>query len=125
MNTLSKKEVFEMKNVLVVIFLGIALFTGNIINNHFITAVEVKAENVIPPYAKWGKLAMQKTKEKYPNAAILDYLHIGRNDGTKSSIEKFKLWLKENDKEFGVLVDIEFEKETERIIKITFKKVNR
>ena len=31
-----------------------------------------------PPYAKWGKLAVEKTKEKYPKAEIIDYLHIGR-----------------------------------------------
>ena len=31
-----------------------------------------------PPYAKWGKLAVEKTKEQYPKAEIIDYLHIGR-----------------------------------------------
>ena len=25
-----------------------------------------------PPYAKWGKLAVEKTKEKYPKAEIID-----------------------------------------------------
>ena len=31
-----------------------------------------------PPYAQWGKLAVEKTKEQYPKAEIVDYLHIGR-----------------------------------------------
>ena len=32
----------------------------------------------IPSYAKWGRLAMKETKKRYPNADIIDYLHIGR-----------------------------------------------
>lgn len=35
-----------------------------------------------PPYAKWGKLAVEKTKEQYPKAEIIDYLHIGRKPKT-------------------------------------------
>ena len=36
----------------------------------------------VPPYAKWGKLAVEKTKEQYPKAEIIDYLHIGRKPKT-------------------------------------------
>jgi len=75
----------------------------------------------IPPYAKFGTLAMEKTHEKYPNAKIIDYLHIGRLTGRQTSTEKFKLWLKANSKEFGVFVNIEFNNETGKVIKITFK----
>ena len=75
----------------------------------------------IPPYAKWGRLAMKETQEKYPNAQINDYLHIGRISGPRTSTEKFKLWLKDQQKEFGVLVDIEFNNTTEKVIKVTFK----
>lgn len=77
----------------------------------------------VPPYANWGKMAMQKTKEKYPNADIIDYLHVGRKKGEQTSVETFRLWLKEDQKEFGVNVDIEFENETERVIKISFKEI--
>lgn len=75
----------------------------------------------IPPYAKWGVLALKKTKEKYPNAKVIDYLHIGRVAGPNTSTEKFKLWLKDNQKEFGVFVDIEFANKTEDVVNITFK----
>ncbi|NEU30166.1 DUF3889 domain-containing protein [bacterium LRH843] len=85
----------------------------------------VHAENGIPSYAKWGKLAMEKTKEKYPNAKIIDYLHIGSEKTTKTTIEKFKLWLKVNNKEFGVFVDIEFNTETEDVLSIHFKESAR
>lgn len=79
----------------------------------------------IPPYAKWGTLAMEKTKERYPNANILDYLHMGRVPGIPNTTEKFKLWLKENNKEFGVFVEIQFDTRTEKVIKITFKETAR
>ncbi|CAM4252262.1 hypothetical protein BAMA_06755 [Bacillus manliponensis] len=79
-----------------------------------------------PPYAKWGKIAVQKTKEKYPKAQIIDYLHIGRKPKTiRISVEKFKLWLKEGEKEFGVFVDVEFETKTEQFLKISFQETDR
>ncbi|KAB2333246.1 DUF3889 domain-containing protein [Cytobacillus depressus] len=72
-----------------------------------------------PPYAKWGQLAVKTAKEKYPNANIVDYLHIGREEKVKSSIEKFKLWLREGGKEFGLFIYIEFDPKNDRIIQIS------
>ncbi len=74
-----------------------------------------------PPYAKWGRIAMQQVKKKYPNTAIVDYLHIGREIKGDTATEKFKLWLRAKDKEFGVYVNIQFKRKTDEIIKITFK----
>lgn len=91
----------------------------------FYTDYFVHAEKETPPYAKWGSLAVQKTAEKYPNAKVVDYLHIGRENKTNTAIEKFKLWLKSGDKEFGVFVDIEFDKNTEQIVNTTFKEVSQ
>jgi hypothetical protein len=108
---------------LIILFLGIVLNLGTFVNLDSSSSNYVKAE--VPPYAKWGQLAMQKTKEKYPTASITDYLHLGRVPGTTSDTEKFKLWLKQKNKEFGVLVDIKFDKKTERLIEIKFKEVAR
>lgn len=83
------------------------------------------AQQEIPSYAKWGSFAVRKTKERYPDAAIVDYLHIGKEYGTKISTEKFKLWLKQDGKEFGVYVDIQFKTETEKLIDIKFRKTDR
>ena len=83
----------------------------------------IHAERPTPPYAKWGKIAVEKTKEKYPDAQVVDYLHVGREDKGSTSVEKFKLWLKGTDKEFGVFVDVEFSEATEQLIKITYKEV--
>jgi hypothetical protein len=82
------------------------------------------AQKHIPSYAKWGRLALIKTKEKYPTAKVVDYFHIGNVKGHQSSVEKFKLWLKENKREFGVFVNIRFENETERVINITFQQTS-
>lgn len=104
---------------------GTIMIFGNIIAMPFETnpfLIEAQAQ---PPYAKWGKLAMEKTKEKYPNAQIVDYQHVSRVQGINTTMEKFKLWLKENEREFGVLVNIEFDKSTERVISITFREVSR
>lgn len=80
------------------------------------------AEPQAPSYAKWGQLAMKTAKAKYPNADIVDYLHIGRVDKDQLSTEKFKLWLKEGGKEFGLFIDIEFNPTNDRVKQILFKK---
>ena len=88
-------------------------------------AVANAQQKPIPPSAKWGILAMEKTQEKYPHAEIIDYLHIGRITGSDSSTENFKLWLKENNREFGVFVHIEFNNKTEKVMRITFKETTK
>ncbi|MBB6447213.1 YqzG/YhdC family protein [Bacillus benzoevorans] len=85
----------------------------------------VQTERPIPPYAKWGQIAMSRVQEKYPQAQIVDYLHIGREKGAATSTEKFKLWLKQNNKEFGVFVDITFDNGTEKIINIRYRETTR
>ncbi|SEM12745.1 Protein of unknown function [Mesobacillus persicus] len=89
----------------------------------FYWTIGVQAQ--IPPYAKWGQVAMKETKERYPNADIIDYHHIGRDTGTSTSTEKFKLWLKEDTREFGLLITITFDKQTEEIIDITSGETTR
>lgn len=74
-----------------------------------------------PSYAKWGRLAMEKTRSRYPDADIVDYLHRGRETQGSRTIEKFTLRLREDERAFGVLITIVFETETEKIHKITFE----
>jgi hypothetical protein len=114
-----------MNKLIVKICVCIILISGTLISVPFGTERVINAENQIPPYAKWGKMAMEKTKEKYPDTSIIDYLHVGRDEGFKTSTEKFKLWLKRKDNEFGVFVEIEFENTTEKFIRITFKEVSK
>lgn len=74
-------------------FLALGIFT---IVNAAPTLVPTiaHAQQEIPAYAKWGRLAMQETQSKYPHASIIDYLHEGSEVKADSTIEKFKLWLK-------------------------------
>ncbi|UOQ84931.1 YqzG/YhdC family protein [Gracilibacillus salinarum] len=83
------------------------------------------AQEEEPSYAKWGQIAMKETKEKYPQSKIIDYLHVGREKAPEYTTEKFKLWLKNETKEFGVFVDIKFDNETEKVIDITFNETDR
>lgn len=79
----------------------------------------------VPPYAKWGQIAVQETKKKYPDIAIVDYLHIGKETTDGTTTEKFKLWLRGKEREFGVFIDIQFNTETEEITKIKFNETDR
>ncbi|MGP7815669.1 DUF3889 domain-containing protein [Niallia sp. 01092] len=81
------------------------------------------ANNGLPSYVKWGKLAMTKTKEKYPNSEIIDYLHIGKEQKNNTSIEKFKLIVKKENKEIGVLVDLTFDTRTERLLSVNMTEI--
>ena len=105
-------------------FLALGIFT---IINSAATPIPTIAhvQQEIPAYAKWGQLAMQEIKSKYPHATIIDYLHEGRELKVDSTIEKFKLWLKEDGHEFGVFVRIEFATNTEKVIAITFQETAR
>lgn len=80
---------------------------------------------VAPAYAKWGIVAMRNVMNKYPKASVIDYLHVGKEEGTTTSVEKFKLWLKEENREFGVFVDITFNNETEEIVNIEYTETDK
>jgi len=97
------------------------ILIGNIMSD----PSETRTQQTSPAYAKWGRIAMEKVKEKYRHAEIIDYLHIGKVTGDKTSTEKFKLWLRERNREFGVFVDITFDNETEEIINVEFQETDR
>lgn len=90
----------------------------------FIEATLESSEQT-PSYAKWGQLAMKRTKEAYPKADIVDYSHVGRQEGPVLTKEKFKLWLKEGSSEFGVEVTISFYTKSETVKEVELKKVER
>ncbi len=106
----------------IIIALGV-LTTVNSAPTHIPTVTHSQPE--IPSYAKWGKLAIKETQSKYPNANIVDYLHEGSESIEDSTIEKFKLWLKEGDNEFGVFVRIKYITETEKVVTIELEETSR
>lgn len=84
----------------------------------------VNAQQEAPAYAKWGQLAVKEVKAKYPQAKIVDYLHEGKEVHGESTIEKFKLWLTQGDKEFGVYVRISYITATGELIHIALHENN-
>ncbi|QQZ04035.1 YqzG/YhdC family protein [Heyndrickxia oleronia] len=113
-----------LKKLLICLFITVIFSSHNFFLNNFINTTYAQ-QKPIPSYAKWGQIAIQKTKEKYPQAKIIDYLHIGSDKKGDTSLEKFKLWLKQNNKEFGVFVDILFDSKTEQIIDVKFRETTR
>ncbi|WP_067727812.1 DUF3889 domain-containing protein [Oceanobacillus damuensis] len=107
--------------VIVTILIIMAPYTGPI---HLHENASAQEEG-IPSYAKWGRLAVMETEKRYPGANIVDYLHIGKEELEESTVEKFKLWLNAGEKEFGVLINIEFKTETDEVIRITFEETDR
>jgi Protein of unknown function (DUF3889) len=90
--------------------------------NNPISINTVDAEKAIPSHAKWGRIAMQKTTGKYPSAKIYDYLHVKQEQRGNCSVETFKLWLKENNKKFEVIVNISFDTKSEKILNISLER---
>ena len=68
---------------------------------------------------------MKEAQLKYPNANIIDYLHEGSETHADSTTEKFKLWLKEDNKEFGVFVRVKYNTKTEELDTIEFQETSR
>lgn len=98
-------------------FIALGVFmTVNSAPTNILAITQTQQE--LSSYAKWGQLAIRETQAKYPNANIIDYLHEGHEQKGESTIENFKLWLKEGDKEFGVFVRIEYVTATEKVIHI-------
>ncbi|WP_080845930.1 DUF3889 domain-containing protein [Cytobacillus gottheilii] len=90
-----------------------------------ITSLEPMANNQVviqDGYAKWGRLAVKSAKKKFPNAQMVDYRYDGRVDKDKIAIEQFTLWAKEGEEEFGVIVMIEVDQKTNKLIKIDVNK---
>ena len=100
---------------IIYIALGIFLTVNSTPTN---SSANTEAQQEIPAYAKWGELAVTETQVKYPNATIIDYLYEGNVNIGESTIEKFKLWLKEGDREFGVFIRIEYVTATEKVNQI-------
>lgn len=98
---------------------AISIFTALLLSLSLTWTMPAAAE---PPYAKWGRIAMQQTMQTYPQANIVDYLHVGRKTKTPTTSEEtFKLLLQEGNRVWALLVHIEFETKTEKVIAIRFE----
>ncbi|WP_342559648.1 DUF3889 domain-containing protein [Psychrobacillus sp. FSL W7-1457] len=106
----------------VFIAIGICMLATTVSMNMYSSTY---AQDQVPAYAKWGKLAVKETQTKYPNATIIDYLHIGSETKEDSTIERFKLWMKDGNKEFGVFINIKYTTVTGKLVNIEFQETSR
>lgn len=111
----------EMSIILKKVIIALGVFITFYSAPSYIPSIAFTQQEV-PDYAQWGQLAIKETQIKYPNASIIDYLHEGSELKEDSTIEKFKLWLKEDDIEFGILARIEYNTETKEVINIEIKR---
>ncbi|MGE6256880.1 DUF3889 domain-containing protein [Heyndrickxia sporothermodurans] len=45
------------------------------------------AQKPILPYVRWGNIALEKVKNKYPNVQVVNYLHVSHVAGPRTSTE--------------------------------------
>ncbi|PIC70396.1 hypothetical protein CSV77_07875 [Sporosarcina sp. P16b] len=100
--------------------LGVLLTSGSGTSDESAAALS-KVE--VPAYAKWSRLAIKQTMLKYPHADIKDYLHIATDSKKVTGVEKFQLWLKEEEREFGLIVTVTYSAETGKFIRIDFQEI--
>lgn len=76
-----------------------------------------------PAYAKWSRLAITQTQEKYPKASIVDYLYMGSAQHDDFTVATFRLWLREGDREYGVVVRVTYVTQTEKLESVKFHEI--
>ncbi|CDQ37909.1 MULTISPECIES: DUF3889 domain-containing protein [Virgibacillus] len=112
-----------MHSFFIAISLSMFMFTG--IASPAATESPLSVDEGVPAYAKWGKMAVKATMAKYPDAEIIDYLYSGNEVKDDSKVEKFKLWLRQGNKEFGVRINIRYHQDTEKVEGITFQETSK
>lgn len=79
-----------------------------------------------PAYAKWGKLAMEETSRIYHDASIIDYKYEGRRKVSEEQAEEnFVLWLRKDEREFGVRVSITIRTSSDQLLHVRTKELVR
>lgn len=77
-----------------------------------------------PAYAKWGKLAVEETSKAYRDASIIDYKYEGRRALSDDKAEEsFLLWLRKNDREFGVRVRMTIQISSDELLQLKMAEV--
>lgn len=100
---------------MIIVFAFMFFFMTGIHDGSISADYQVNTEISEPAYAKWGRIAVEKAKERYPDAAIVDYLYVGSRKNGHIITETFKLWIKQPNREFGVFLIIERDEETDVI----------
>ncbi|WJY26837.1 DUF3889 domain-containing protein [Sporosarcina trichiuri] len=76
-----------------------------------------------PSYAEWSRLAIQRAQAHYPDAQIIDYLYMGSHQKDDVTEESFRLWLRERDREYAVVVRVTYLTETGKLKDVRFQEI--
>ncbi|MCL6637331.1 MAG: YqzG/YhdC family protein [Alicyclobacillus sp.] len=90
------------------------------------TQVQAPYAKPVPAYAKWGRVAVAAAKKRYPGASVIDYQHLGgetRPGGT--AVERFKLWMRQGGREWGLWVDVVFQPRTQQVVAVHMRERQR
>jgi hypothetical protein len=92
---------------------------------HEASAVATYAKSV-SSRDKWGKIALEAVKERYPNVAIVDSEYVGRFkiSGTVAE-DVFKMWFVQGSREHGLFVRVSFDKPHDRLLRVQFQETDR
>ncbi|TCP29291.1 uncharacterized protein DUF3889 [Scopulibacillus darangshiensis] len=72
-------------------------------------------------YEKWGRIAVEKTKERYPDSAVSDYDYEGHEKiADNVAADWFEFELKRGQKERMVKVRVKYSPETNKLISVDF-----
>ncbi|MFC7395400.1 DUF3889 domain-containing protein [Scopulibacillus cellulosilyticus] len=72
-------------------------------------------------YAKWGKIALEKTKERYPDSNVSDYAYMGHEKiADNVAADWFEFQLKRDGKTKSLKVRVTYSSETDKLIDINF-----
>ncbi|MCU6707198.1 YqzG/YhdC family protein [Paenibacillus sp. J5C_2022] len=77
-----------------------------------------------PSYAEWGRVAMEETAKAYQGASIVDYKYEGRQTGASGEAkEVFRLWLRQDEREFAVRVTVTVETSRDRLVNVKLEQL--
>ncbi|MBS4196329.1 DUF3889 domain-containing protein [Lederbergia citri] len=112
-----------MKNILITkiaAVLALSFFIGAVTHNH-----QVFAQQQELSYEKWGRVAIEKLKERYPNEEISDYLFAGsKKISEKEVVDTFLFVVIKNGKEVEVRVKISYNPKTNQVISSNIQEIS-
>ncbi|WP_432353619.1 DUF3889 domain-containing protein [Sporosarcina sp. A2] len=106
--------------MIIKIAIAIGLFIASYSPHEQITEV---VQNETPTYAKWSRLAIKQTQTNYPQASVIDYLYMGSTQNSSSTVATFRLWLREGEREYGVVVRVTYVTETDKLESVKFHEI--
>ena len=114
----------EMRTIMRKTFIALGIFlTVNTVLTHIPSTVQAQQKS--RPTQNGERSPLKKPKQNTLTQILLTTcMKVVKLEGN-STIEKFKLWLRDGEKEFGVFVRIEYTTQTEAVVNIDLQETSR